>query len=222
VRDIDASTNGDDPTARPGLKNVKQATIPFPRRLARLLPPIAMLAAMLYLLVGCIYVPWFEHPDSTNPGTDFRPYMVEPGAPPNRPITPGRITRDQLVRLLGPPRYSSVDRSAIVYIFRTSDGWWVAPLCFTAAEGNIRTYAGRFCFDQDGLLQSIEVIDENAQSDPFGAAMENGESKIIARYNKDKPRLWLVPGYPSTRWSEQSPLLPFPRDSSQGDIRHER
>jgi hypothetical protein len=169
---------------------------PSSRRIARLLLPLALLALMLWLLVGCFYMPWFEHPIANNArNVDFRPMLADEWHA-DRPVRVGAVTRHQVIQLLGAPRLAAVDRSAFVYDFRTSNGWWVWPLCFTAESGNERIYVAVLSFDDAGVLQRIDVIEANRAKAPWPIGPES-EYDIIRRHSKPGVPMGIVARIPA-------------------------
>jgi hypothetical protein len=133
--------------------------------------PLAILAPLLFLLVGCIYVPWFETRRNAAQ-VDFRPMLGD--ARSRKPIRPGAITRSQIEGLLGSPPYVSIDGRAIGYELRTITAVWVYPLCFVADHANVRDHVVKFTFNSAGQLLRYEV----ATNDAFCPWFAQGEAEL--------------------------------------------
>jgi hypothetical protein len=165
--------------------------------LVRILLPIGILAPLVCLLVGCLYIPWFESPSVNNRNkTDFRPLIVDVSHT-DRPIRLG-VTRHQIIQLLGAPRFAALDRSVFIYDFRTTSGFWVAPLCFTAEAGGQRTHIAVFAFDEAGALERIELSSKDSSTAPSIGAMvpPQPEMEVFERYNNSGTTMGFVGFFP--------------------------
>jgi hypothetical protein len=205
---------------------VIQPTTPSSRQIARLLLPLALLALMLWLLVGCFYMPWFEHPIANNArNVDFRPMLADEWHT-DRPIRVGSVTRHQVIQLLGAPKLAAVDRSAFVYDFQTVNAFWVWPLCFAAEPANGRLYVAVLSFDDAGMLQRIDVTDANEEIATwlYAVASRVSEREIAQRFEKPGvpigrvarvpaggPWFIIVPPKPTTR--RGLPPISLPTDA---------
>lgn len=117
----------------------------------RLIAPLALLAAGVYLLVGCLPIP---APKSPIRGEDASTKVGK--ADSRKALRVSRSTRDDVLRVLGRPYFESADGRALVYSWSVRNGFAVWPLCFSAAsvEGE-RTLVLRF--DDRAVLRSFTV-----------------------------------------------------------------
>ena len=117
----------------------------------RIAIPMVLALIGTLLLVGCIYLPIPEH--SANWSLkDFRPVLDSPASP----IRPGQVTRDRIIQLLGRPYSEDAVRRQIVYRYDTEAGLQVWPTCFIIAPTSRDSFAVRFSFDANDILQGCE------------------------------------------------------------------
>jgi hypothetical protein len=129
-------------------------------RPAKLIAPLVLLCLLVWLMVGCVYIPTFEHADLRGAKQDFRKLTGE-----TKPIGVGRITRQQVLALLGPPPFASETGSAYGYVIDTRQGIWVIPLCFDAHAGNEGQTGLKLVFDDHGILKRYQVLEFNHAND---------------------------------------------------------
>lgn len=163
----------------------------------KILPRLLIILG-LCLLSGCIFVPMinFYAPFSAErlitelPGIDPRPYIGEPGS--KRPIIVGVTTEAELIKLMGPAGFKSDDGRALGYRWSTTHGYWIllAPTCFSATPGNVRTYIARFTFDAHGILQRIDTASHDAPSTTFsGPGNHDSSTTVLTKLNETDPKL---------------------------------
>jgi hypothetical protein len=118
----------------------------------RALLPLALAGIGTWLLVGCIYVPTFNH---VVRGRDVS-RQVGPERS-KRPVRVGHATRADVVRVLGPPLRTSYDGHRLAYSWTAVNGLTVwPPLCFTTtAERETRALV--LAFDENDALVSYRV-----------------------------------------------------------------
>lgn len=132
----------------------------FRRRLAL---PLVLLVAGVATLAGCIYIPW--------PHTSADPHQVDLSASigdrdSGKALRVGRVNKQAVVALLGPPVRESADGRVIAYLMARKGGVWVMPLCFYAKPGEF-DLAVRLEFDGAGTLVYYQFMErENNGSAP--------------------------------------------------------
>ncbi len=152
----------------------------------RIILPTAILVPLLFLHIGCIWVPWFEKRTDMS-HKDFRGSIGSANS--RRPIRPYAITRAQIQALLGQPQLISADKTATGYIVVTHGSYWVAPLCFAAEPANEKAYVVRFVFDPAGELIRYDVASDDVVLSPI-ASMEPwlAEGGAIQKLNRTGPK----------------------------------
>ena len=149
----------------------------------RALLPIVLLALGVYLLAGCIYIPMFGR---TTDGKNVSGTVG--GANSRKSLRVARSTRDDVLRVLGPPHTSKLDGSAVAYTWRVQNGVAIWPFCFMADSiDGTRTLVLRF--DEAGKLQSYNVLKRDKQLIDMGSA-------------------WHTPPLPEDFREEGQPALP--------------
>lgn len=129
----------------------------------RALLPIVLIALGLYLLVGCIYIPMFGR---TTDGKNVRRAVGDANS--RRPLRVSRASRDDVLRVLGPPYVAASDGSALAYTWRVQNGIAIWPFCFMADSiDGMRTLVLRF--DQAGKLQSYNLMKSDKPLISLGA-----------------------------------------------------
>ncbi len=131
---------------------------------SRLTGPVLVLAPLAWLMVGCVYLPWFEQKDLTGTVRDFRGSGGDP-------IVDWRITTSQIINLLGPPAIRSNNGREFVYTLSTNHGIWIAPLAWYATPGDRYLYALGLRFTANGRLEhhhlaTIDVPTEIGSGSP--------------------------------------------------------
>jgi hypothetical protein len=117
--------------------------------------PAVLLVPLIWLMAGCLYIPFFEHRLDSGPNVRALVGPVNSG----RPIRPGNVSRGRVMEMLGNPNWTSDDGSAIGYTTYTGIGSWVWPLCFTAVPADNRVYAVRLVFDKNDTLIRYDWAD---------------------------------------------------------------
>jgi hypothetical protein len=162
---------------------VKSPKCPF----RKLVLPLAILAPLLWLMAGCLYVPWFEH--RIDSGPNVRELVGSSGDK----LVPGRVTRAQITNLLGEAPYVSGDGNAIGYVTTTSVGTWVYPLCFGAETADARVYVLRLVFDPAGKLVRHDWADASEFRSPSFLIVGHGSdaalNAAISKLNRTGPIL---------------------------------
>jgi hypothetical protein len=129
------------------------------RRKARLVPPVILIVLLTWLMVGCVYIPWFEQKNNSKQ-LDFRP-LIGP-ADSNRPVRVGHVTREQTIDVLGEPITESADGRVLVYGINSFYGYWIAPFCFSGATGFQKGTVVRLQFDRNGILERYDTATSSA------------------------------------------------------------
>ena len=130
--------------------------------LKKALLPVILTAMGVWLLTGCVWIPMFE---KRIEGTDVSRQVGNSSS--GKPIRLHRATRDDVVRVLGPPPYVSTDGRQFAYTWKVLNGVYVWPLCFPFMlpdapvfdQEGARTLVLRF--DASGTLRSSRVIGRN-------------------------------------------------------------
>jgi hypothetical protein len=153
--------------------------------------PIALLVPLIWMMTGCLYIPFFEH--RIDSGPNVRALVGPAGS--DRPIRPGHVTKAHVIALLGEPRWMSGDGNALGYETDTSFASWVYPLCFFAAEpADARTYFVRLVFDPGGNLLRYDWTHVSAYVEPkgfLGGAPSGPGDAALNEINKTQPVLRL-------------------------------
>jgi hypothetical protein len=120
-----------------------------------ILLPVLVLVLLVWLMVGCIYVPSLNQVNYARGHQDFRPFLGASGD--GRPIAVGHVARGQVIALLGTPALASTDGSAIGYVFEERHGYWVWPQCVAAGTAQYTVHALRLDFDGQGVLKGCRT-----------------------------------------------------------------
>jgi hypothetical protein len=126
----------------------------------RSLVPLALIALCIWLTSGCIYIPTFN---MTATGKDATQSVGNAGS--KMKITPG-ATRDQVLRVLGKPFFSTSDGQYLVYSWERRKGILIWPFCFQASVED-QSYAMLLEFDPQGLLSSFDLQKGRKQAELF-------------------------------------------------------
>lgn len=137
----------------------------MPRRLRRSLLPLSLTIAGVWMLVGCVWIPVFEKPIDGD--TDYSNPVGNRGS--KRPIRLKVSSREDVLRVLGPPRFTTPDQSQFAYSWRVLNGYYVWPLCFPLSlpQGEAPVYAQQgsrtliLTFDERGNLNGSRVTGYN-------------------------------------------------------------
>lgn len=119
------------------------------------------IAAALYTLVGCFYIPQF------NAVATDKNYakMVGPKAS-DRAVRVSVTTYDEVIRHLGPPRFEDAAHHRIAYGWTVHNGVWIWPFCFTADQcDGVRTL--ELDFDDAGILKGFQIRKVDDDNNPF-------------------------------------------------------
>ncbi len=149
--------------------------------------PLMILISLVWIMTGCFYFPFFEH--RIEGGPNVRAMVGD--ADSNRQIRPGRITKAQVVAMLGPSRWVSYDGRALGYTTYTGMGTWVWPLCFAALPADNKVYAVRLEFDKDDWLVRYQWADAVMAIPPLQIGGPHGldELAAIEKLNRTGPVL---------------------------------
>ncbi len=128
----------------------------------RIAVPVLLLVPLVCLMVGCVYVPWFEQRNLNGAPRDFRDLSGKSAADP---ITDGRITKAEVVRLLGPPAAQSPNGRVIAYTLTTKHGVWIEPLCLNVTPGGQHLYVVGLRFDATGVLEHHRFVEKDLGAD---------------------------------------------------------
>ena len=146
-------------------------------RAVRITVPAVTVTVLIWLLMGCAYLPWFEQAKLTGTKRDFRPLANPAGG---GPITDRRVTRAQVLRLLGEPRARSANGRVLAYTMWTHHGIWIQPLCLNTTAGDPHLYALGLEFDDAGVLQRHQLIDRPLYpSIGFATGMSSGDDGVL-------------------------------------------
>jgi hypothetical protein len=162
-----------------------------PKRRFRFLLAIQAVVALslFWLLLGCFYFPTFGvRMNKSQP--DFRDKIGDEKS--KRPIRPGAVRKEDVIRILGQPQFASDDGSAIAYALDTERSAWVWPMCFTAVPAQTRTYGLRLSFGDDGVLNKWKLVQSDQSQVIFGyAPMPILSGDLLKLLNAEGPPLRL-------------------------------
>ena len=119
------------------------------QKVIRISLPALLLAMGLGLLSGCLFIPT---PTKTIEGKDVSKDVGKRGS--KSPLQVGRSTRQDVLRVLGPPQLAAANGSRAAYTWRLVNGAYVWPLCFMAYQRE-GSRALVLEFDQAGVLRSF-------------------------------------------------------------------
>jgi hypothetical protein len=125
----------------------------MPPSCRRLAPPLLLAIAGAAVLVGCIPIPVYR-PEGGGPRPESR---IGP-ARSDKPLRVGGATREDVVRVLGPPSPELDTRDAMIYSYGITSIFWFP--CF-------RQYESRFLrleFDDRGNLRDYGVFKSISQA----------------------------------------------------------
>jgi hypothetical protein len=143
--------------------------------------PVALIVMGLLLLSGCFFVPRFNPVIS---GTDVTDKVGDANS--SRTLRVGNVSMDQVIDLLGPPQYASLDGHRVAYTWTVLNGDWVYPLCF-AAQPQTGGRALELTFDQNNMLEdyhlnkvdgSWQLMSSSFQFPPVSGDMHSLHSKM--------------------------------------------
>jgi hypothetical protein len=125
--------------------------------LKKALLPVLLTAAGVWLLVGCVYIPTFGR---VSQGSDASRQVGN--ARSKKPLQVSRATRDDVLRVLGTPRFTSSSGLEAAYAWEVQNGYTVWPLCLFSGYpvNGKRTLVLRF--GGDGVLRSSQVLKSDA------------------------------------------------------------
>ena len=183
----------------------------------RLTLPILFMVPLVWLMVGCHYLPSWERVQLRGTKRDFRD-LTGPVVGQDRPIVAGRVTRRQVESLLGPPPYASVDGRSAVYMLTTRHGLWVVPLCLAAGSGSESQVAVRLEYGADGVLLRYRLATASHElqnpirfiGDGVNPSEEYEDEPAVALLNAGDLRPTAAappPPFPEHAWMRQEPRL---------------
>ena len=146
--------NASDPLPPPGSAS---------RRL-RITVPLALVGFLLWLLVGCLYLPTGEDVHLTGSKKDFRSMPGYDAG--NKPQVAGRFTREGIEAVLGPPRYASDNGRRTMYVLHARSGIWVVPLCFTVSASRDDAIGLLLLYDERGTLVNWKELKATGTYNP--------------------------------------------------------
>ena len=165
------------------------------RKIRRLLAPLVLIVAGVWVLVGCVYIPTFG---TRMAGKDVAKSVGH--ADSRKPIRVSRATVADVLRVLGEPPFATDDRRVFAYPWTVRNGIAVWPLCFAAypVRGQ-RTLVLRF--DTEDVLGSFEVLkrDEPAVNLYYNQKMLPVLPQEIERERWHSRPAGVHPWAPSTR-----------------------
>lgn len=126
----------------------------------RIALPAAAILLLTWLMVGCVYIPWFETAKLTGTARDFRPMAGD--------LVRYRATKEAVRRLLGEPVARSGNDRVWAYTLGTSHGVWIEPLCFHAPPGDLHYYGLDLQFNESGLVERQHVVKMDVASNIAG------------------------------------------------------
>jgi hypothetical protein len=153
----------------------------------RLVIPMMLVIAGVGALVGCFYVPTFEHPTEKNQ-KNFWKFV---GTGQNIQIRPGVIDRQAVLALLGPGPLASSDGRSIGYIYQVQHGAWVYPLCFGTVPANNKVYILRLDFGDDDMLKQFKTAAEETGNGPLSDDLSYPIAAAVNDLSEpNSPLLW--------------------------------
>ncbi len=147
-----------------------------------------ILFPLLLLMVGCLYIPTFEHLDLVGTRRDFRSLIGDPRQK-SSPIQVGRIDRFAVAAFLGSPKFRSPNNRVWAYELRTDQGIWIVPECFYAGSADMRIHMLALKFDDAGVLERYDLFDQQyyqvmgAPDIPGSYNTTNSEFGLIDKIN---------------------------------------
>jgi hypothetical protein len=109
-------------------------------------------AAGAWLLVGCIFIPTF------GPVVEGRDAAGKVGGPKSsKPVRVSRATREEVLRVLGEPQFTSATRHAMAYFWRVQNGYVINTLCTSEAYAAQGSRMLILRFGEDGVLRKYEL-----------------------------------------------------------------
>ncbi len=126
--------------------------------------PAVVVVVLVWLMVGCLYIPTSNQVNYSPGHLDFRPYLSR--ADDAGWISVGRITRGEVIAMLGTPSLASVDGTAVGYVFEERHGLWVWPQCFAAGTAAYAVHALRLDFGADDVLRDVHVAVHGSDASP--------------------------------------------------------
>jgi hypothetical protein len=118
----------------------------------RFLIPAALIFSVIGLLAGCIPIPVFK-PEAGG----VRPETRIGGPGSNKPLKLGRATREEVIRVLGPPEFAPAGGASLLYRYEVVESVTVYPLCFMASPDYPRSRYLWLDFGADGTLRRFKV-----------------------------------------------------------------
>lgn len=126
---------------------------------ARVVIPCLIAVIGLMAITGCFFVPTFN---GVVEGDDAAAKIGDANS--KKPLRIGTSTRDDVIRVLGPPEPEVKGEGRLLYTWKVQNGAWVWPLCFSAA-GQFGVRGLELNFDDSGTLRSCNVL--KVDGDPY-------------------------------------------------------
>jgi hypothetical protein len=127
------------------------------RRMRNFALPLAILAPLLWLMIGCLYIPTGEYTEKNGLKQDFRPLI----GGDHKSIIAGAITRQRVQSLLGMPQAASTNNEVVVYFITTGKNIWIQPLCFEGLWADHKLHVLELRFDDRDLLTNVYSFSED-------------------------------------------------------------
>ena len=139
--------------------------------------PLAALLPLVWLMVGCVYVPWVETSRPIGANCDFRKSAM--ASSDELSTAERRLTKEQVVGLIGEPGITSANGRVWAYTLQAQHGFWVRPFPPAIGPAGEVAVALGLRFDADGLLehQKLAAVGFNTffylshDGNPAGSAM---------------------------------------------------
>ena len=117
----------------------------------RIVLPLVLIGAGVWLLVGCIYIPTFNMTTGANDAT-----KSVGDARSEKRLRPGFSTRQHVRKVLGKPYFSTPDGRFLVYSWKKQKGLLIYPQCFMVRP-EAEAFAMTLEFDADGVMSGFDV-----------------------------------------------------------------
>ena len=156
--------------------------------------PAMILFPLIILLVGCIYIPTFDHTILSGTKQDFRKWAAEHAAQPQKL---SGITRLNIESMFGTPAFISHDGKCVAYDMGSENGIAIWPLCFGAGFVNGKTHVLKLVYDDSGRLKRAIPL-EGERTPPMYMFFQNaygwtfsdpqwGAAYLLREANKNCP-----------------------------------
>jgi hypothetical protein len=146
--------------------------------------PLVILLPLVGLMVGCFYIPTFDHTLLVGTKKDFRGWAKDHTG--SSPLLVSQFSRSSIETMFGQPAFFSNNGKCVAYVMGSEHGIWVWPLCFGAGFDQGKTHVLKLVYDDHDRLKRVVPLEEG-RSPPMYLFLQNtnngtADPLVLARY----------------------------------------